>query len=95
MDSLTEIEIRLGLLAISIEASRYDDLQNAPIHLPELFAGNESSERKPMTKKQLEEFIDHRWQKAMQSLEAQNKALQNRVADLEAGYSRLSQQIGS
>jgi hypothetical protein len=94
MNPLTEIEIRLGLLAVTIEASRYDDIQNSPVYLPEIFAGNEDKP-KPMTKKELEDFIDYRWEKAMRSLEAQNKALQNRVADLEAGYSRLSQQISS
>jgi hypothetical protein len=93
MDPLIEIQIRLGLLA-SIEASRYDDIQNSPIYLPEIFAGNEDKP-KPMTKKELEDFIDYRWQKAMQSLEAQNKSLQNRIADLEAGYTRLSKQISS
>jgi hypothetical protein len=95
MTPLTEIQIRVALLGITVEASRYDDIQNSPVYLPELFAGNEDAGKRSMTKAELEAFIDKRWEAAVQSLESQNKALQNRVSDLEAGYSRLSQQIGS
>jgi hypothetical protein len=90
-----ELQIRVALLAIAIEASRYDEIQRSPIYLPEVFAGNEDGGKRPMTKKELEDFIDKRWASAIRSLEAQNKSLQNRVADLEAEYSRLNKQISS
>ncbi len=91
--TVLELQLRLAALAIAIETSRYDDIQNAPIYLPEIFGGNESGEKRPMTKKELEVLIDSRWKSALKAAENRIDALESRAADLEAGYSRLSQQI--
>jgi hypothetical protein len=92
--SALELQVRLAMLAITIEASRYDDIQNSPVHLPRIFAGNES-ERREMTKGELETFIDARWESALRQVESEILTLQTRVADTEKGIARLTQQIGS
>lgn len=75
---LTILQLRTAILAITVMATD-KDIQNSPVYLPEVFAGNEEG-RKPMTKEQLELIIDSRWESEATSLRSQIERLERRLA---------------
>lgn len=82
------INIQIALLEFAIIASRYDEIQNSPVHLPEIFAGNEEGTYRPMTKAELETFIDHRWRAHFERLEKEVQQLKTRLNSVEAEGNR-------
>jgi vacuolar-type H+-ATPase subunit D/Vma8 len=77
---------RRWLAAIGVSASTtgtYQEMQQSPVYLPQVFAGNEEGKR-AMTKAELETFIDHRWRSRCERLEQEVETLKRRVNELES-----------
>jgi ubiquinone biosynthesis protein UbiJ len=77
---------RRWLAAIGISTSStgtYKEMQQSPVYLPQVFAGNEEGKR-AMTKAELETFIDHRWRSRCEHLEQEVETLKRRVNELES-----------
>ena len=87
MNEFDAIKIQLALFAIAVSASstgNHKPTQESLVHLPEIFAGNEDGGKRPMTKAELETFIDHRWRSRCERLEKEVEILKRRVNELES-----------
>jgi hypothetical protein len=76
---------QVALLAVRLElAATHKEAQKSPVNLPEEFAGNEDGEYRPMTKGELEDFIDNRWRSKCDRLEREVADLKARLSSLES-----------
>jgi hypothetical protein len=86
MNEFDAIKIQLALFAIAVSASStgtHKETQKSPVELPEKFAGNEEGYQ-PMTKGELEAFIDNRWRTKCDRLEREVADLKVRLSSLES-----------
>ncbi len=77
---------RRWLAAIGVSASStgtYQETQQMPIYLPEVLGTNAEGKR-PMTKAELEDFIDRRWRSHFERLEKEVERLKTRLNSLES-----------
>jgi hypothetical protein len=77
------IQAQIALLGLQLQLVTYKEIQESPIDLPEKFANNEDGYQ-PMTKGELEAFIDNRWRSHFERLEKEVAGLKVRLSSLES-----------